>query len=400
MTGLPTAEPLTSSEIEDQRSLTPGTAHVTHLNHAGSSLPPKSVIDAQLDHLRLESEIGGYEAAAVASETETAVYASIAALIGAKPSEIARAEHATFAWNAAFWSLPMQRGQRIITAEAAYAANAIAYLRAKDRHGINIEVLPSDDTGQLDLDALDASLANDVALVAITHVPTNGGLINPANEVGARTKAAGVPFLLDACQSVGQLAIDVDEIGCDMLSATGRKYLRGPRGSGFLYVRDSFVERLQTDHPDLHSAVWVAPDRYELLPGAARLEYWEYNHAAWIGLGAAVDHAAATGMDRIEATVRHRADQLRAALADADLPIYDIGAQRSGIVTTFIDGIDPFEVKRRLGEHKINISVSGPASTLWDSTRRNLPPLLRLSVHYITTEEELDRAVHVMRGVR
>lgn len=395
-----TAAALSETEVEAQRALTPGTKNVAHFNHAGSSLPPQAVTDAQLDHIKLESELGGYEAASAAAAIEKAVYASIANFIGAQPNEIARAEHATFAWNAGFWSLPFERGQRIITAEAAYAANAVAYLRARERYGIEIDVLPSDESGQLDLDALDRSLGDDVALVAITHVPTNGGLVNPAAEVGALANATGVPYLLDACQSVGQLALDVHEIGCDMLSVTGRKYLRGPRGSGFLYASEKILPRLVTDHPDHYSAHWNAPYSYELLPDAGRFEYWEYNHAAWIGLGAAVDHAASIGIERIEATVQLRADELRTALEGAGFPVLDLGTKRSGIVTTICGDVDPVAAKNYLAARRINVSISEPDSTLWDSTRRNLPRLLRLSVHYLTTPDEIDDAMKALVDCR
>ncbi|MFT7476031.1 MAG: selenocysteine lyase/cysteine desulfurase [Verrucomicrobiales bacterium] len=391
---------LTADEIEAQRAITPGTAHVTHLNHAGSSLPPQSVLDTQVRHLELEATIGGYEAAASAAEAEGAVYASIASLLGAKPTEIARAEHASIAWCQGFWSLPMEQGQRILTVEAEYGANAVSYLRAKERYGIEIEVIPSDASGQVDLDALDSALGQDVALVAITHVPTNGGLINPAAEVGALTRKAGVPFLLDACQSAGQMALDVHELGCDMLSVTGRKYLRGPRGSGFLYVSEEILPRLNTDHPDHFSALWVEPDRYELQPDARRFEYWEFNHAAWLGLGTAVDHALAVGVDRIEATVQRRAEELREALREHGFEPRDLGERRSGIVTTTCDRVDPFAVKKALGAKRINISVAGPEATLWDSVRRDLPPLLRLSVHYLTTREEIDSAIDALVAVR
>jgi len=219
---------LSDDEVAQQRAITPGTANRAHFNHAGSSLPPQPVIDAQAAHLELEASIGGYEAAAEMADAEEAVYRSIGSLIGAKPTEIARAEHATVAWLSGFWALPMEAGQRILTVEAEYAANAVSYIRAKERFGVTIEVVPSTEAGAVDLEALDATIGPDVAVVAMTHVPTNGGLINPAVEVGRIAKAAGVPYLLDACQSVGQLQVDVDEIGCDMLSVTGRKYLRSP----------------------------------------------------------------------------------------------------------------------------------------------------------------------------
>lgn len=391
---------LTEAEVAHERSITPGTGHVNHLNHAGSSLPTQGVLDTQLDYLTNEAHTGGYEAAAQTQNVSEAVYTSIANLIGAKPSEIARAEHATTAWNAAFWSLPMVKGQRILTVEAEYGANAMAFFRARERYGVTIEVVPSTPAGAVDLDALEATLGNDVAVVALTHVPTNGGLINPAAEVGALTKAAGVPYLLDACQSVGQMQLDVAELGCDFLSATGRKFLRGPRGTGFLYVADTIIDRLHPSQPDHHGALWIAPDHYELRPDARRFEYWEFNHAAWHGLGAAVEHANAIGMGRIESTVQERANQLRSALAENGFASFDIGEHRAGIITTECPGVSATAAKAALNERSINVSVTTPDSTWWDAARRDLPDLLRLSVHYITTPDEVDQAVEALADIR
>jgi len=390
---------LTDAEVEAQRNITPGTSNRAHFNHAGSSLPPQPVIDAQAAHLKLEASIGGYEAAAEMADAEEDVYTSIASLIGAAPGEIARAEHATIAWLAGFWALPMQAGQRILTVEAEYAANAVSYIRAKERFGVSIEVVPSTPAGDVDLDALDKTIGPDVAVVAMTHIPTNGGLINPAIEVGRIANAAGVPYLLDACQSVGQLEVNVDEVGCDLLSVTGRKYLRGPRGSGFLYARESLMEKLETDHPDHHSAHWVEPERYELLPNARRFEYWEYNHAAWLGLGAAVDHAASIGMDRIEATVQARAEELRLRLTEIGFEVRDLGENRSGIVTSTHPAMEASAIKEALTTRKINSSVTAPDSTLWDALRRDLPPLLRTSVHYLTTPDEIDQLITALAEI-
>ena len=385
-----------TSEVEELRADTPMGADRVHLNHAGASPSPRPVLDTQLAHLRREADIGGYEAADEAADADARVYESIATMLGCSPGEIARLEHATAAWNAAFWSIPMQRGQRILTAEAAYGANAIAFLHARDRFGVSVDVVPSDDSGQVDVAELERRLDDDVALVAITHVPTNGGLVNPAAQIGALTRASGTPYLLDACQSVGQLDLDVDEIGCDLLSSTGRKYLRGPRGSGFLYVRGSLVDTLVPTQPDLHGATWDAPDHFSLAPGAKRFEHWEYNHAAWLGLGAAVDYALELGLDRIEATVSMRADELRAALETAGLPVHDLGRVRSGIVTTTVAGRDSTDVRDRLRADGINVSVSAASSTRWDFERRALPPMLRLSVHYVTSSEEIELAVDAL----
>ena len=398
-----TVLPLNPSEVAAMRAATPFDHDSRiHLNHAGDSPSSQAVLDTQLNHLRRECEIGGYEAAAEAKDADKAVYQSIATMLRAEPQEIARLEHATAAWNAGFWSVPMKAGQRIVTAEAAYGANAVAFLHAERTVGVRVEVVPGDGTGQLDVSAMAQAVGNgdDVALIAVTHVPTNGGLINPAAEVGALARAAGVPYLLDACQSVGQLDLDVNTLQCDLLSATGRKYLRGPRGSGFLYVSKDVLGRLLPSRPDHKSAHWVSDRHYEFAADAERFEHWEYNHAAWLGLGAAVDETLAVGLDRIEATVRRQGATLRQALVDAGFPVFDLGAERCGIVTTNVDGIDAGVAKEALSNAGINTSVTTPDSTRWDFDRRNLGPMLRLSVHATTTDDELARAVDALTRVR
>lgn len=386
--------PLSDAEVQAARAATPGCEHVIHLNHAGSSLPTQAVLRTQLEHLEREAAIGGYEAAAERADDDAAVGASIAQLISADPTDIARMEHATAAWNAAFWSVPMQPDQRIVTARAAYGANAIGFLRAVERRGVTIDVVPDDEHGQVDVAELAARLDDDVALVALTHVPTNGGLVNPAERVGELTRAAGVPYLLDACQSVGQLDLNVDRLGCDLLSATGRKYLRGPRGTGFLYASPAIVDRLIPDQPDHHGAAWTAPMEYSLGDGARRFEYWEYNHAAWLGLGTAVDEALTVGTDRIEATVTLRAAQLRDTLAEAGFSVMDLGEHRCGIVTVEIPNARTIQATLR--SQAINCSVTSAASTRFDAEARNLSDMLRMSVHYITTADEIAAAVEAL----
>lgn len=385
--------PLGSAEVARLRAQTPGADNVVHLNHAGASLPTEATLDTQIRHLQREAMTGGYEAAAEAIDRCEQSYESIASLIGAQRSEIARLEQATAAWNAGFWSVPMQPGQRILTANAAYGANAVAFLRAVERRGVVIDVVGDDAAGQVDVAELANRVDDDVALIAITHVPTNGGLVNPAADVGKVANSAGVPFLLDACQSVGQLHLDVGEIGCDLLSGTGRKYLRGPRGTGFLYASERIIDRLIPDHPDHHGADWTTPSDYVLHPAAQRFESWEFSHAGWLGLGNAVDEAIEIGTRRIEATVYERAASLRNRLVDAGFTVWDLGPTPCGIVTATAAGLDPFEAKEQLRERDVNISVTTPASTRFDAANRNLPDMMRISVHYLTTEAELDHAV-------
>jgi len=393
------AAAFTESEVAQIRSTTPGCADdLIHLNHCGSSLPDQRVIDTQVEHLLLEATIGGYEAARDVPAAIDGVYQSIATLVGAAPHEIARTEHATAGWNAAFWSIPKRAGQRIITHDHDYGANWIAFLRAVERDGVVIDRIPSDGHGQIDLGALAGALQDpdDVALVSLAWIPTSGGLVNPAAAVGAMTGAAGVPFLLDACQAVGQLDIDVQTIGCDLLSATGRKFLRGPRGTGFLYVSDRIVEQLTPSQPDHHGAEWTSLDTYEFVPGARRFEYWEFNHAAWLGLGAAVDIALDLGLDRIRTSLAGRARELRSALTDIGMTVHDAGVAKCGIVTMTHPSLPAAAVYERLTAASINVSTTFAGSARADMEARDLPPMVRLSVHCTTTADEVARAVGVV----
>lgn len=389
-------------DVARARADTPGCATVAHFNHAGCSLAPRVVTDAQVAWLRAEALTGGYELAEQRAGEVAATYDEVAALIGAAPGEVALVENATFAWHQAFWSLGLRPGDRILTADAEYASGFISFLQARRRLGVTVEVLPDDESGQVSLGALAEALADGrgpVGLVALTHVPTNGGLVNPAAEVGRLTRDAGVPFLLDACQSVGQMPVDVEAIGCDMLAATGRKFLRAPRGTGFLYVRRPLLDRtdlapLEPAFLDLLGAEWVAPDRFELRADARRFESWESSLAAQAGLRAAVVYARSWGLDAIATQVSAVADRLRARLADVPgVTVHDRGRRRCGIVTFTRDGVDAEAARRALAAQAVNVSVSSPSSTLLDALARDLPPLVRASVHYTTTDDEIDRLV-------
>ena len=384
-------------DIEKIRADTPGIGNVAHFNNAGASLMPTPVLDAQIDHLKLEASIGGYEAAAAAAEPCEGIYASVAKLIHAEVEEIALVENATVAWDMAFYSLPFEKGDRILTAEAEYAANYIAYLQVARRAGAVVETIPSTNAGDVDTRALEDMIDERVKLISITHIPTNGGLVNPAAEIGRIANAHGITYLLDACQSVGQLPVDVGEIGCDILSATGRKYLRGPRGTGFLYVRKGLLETLEPPMIDLFAAKWVAPDRYELRPDARRFENWENNYAARLGLGVAVDYALDLGLETIWQRILDLSSNLRTRLSEVDgVELRDIGTVQGGIVTFTLDGVDSMAIKEALWGQGINVSVSHPASTLLDATRRNLPPVVRASVHYYNAETEVERLVEAI----
>jgi cysteine desulfurase / selenocysteine lyase len=382
------------------RSDTPACHDLIHFNNAGAALMPDAVYHAQANHLALERRVGGYEAARQAAPQLSAFYTEFAALLNCDPSEIAYAENATRAWDMAFYALPLAPGDRILTHTTEYVSNYLAFLHQAKRRGLHIDVVPSDATGQIDVAALDAMVAPAHKLIAITHVPSQSGLVNPAAAVGRIAKKHNLTYLLDACQSVGQITIDVAEIGCHILSGTGRKFLRGPRGTGFLYVAGSIVETLDPPFIDLTAAHWTDDASYTLAPGARRFENWESNVAGRIGLTAAVAYARDIGMDAIQTRTAILAKTLRAALATVPgVTVQDYGQQKCGIVTFTKDGVAPEHIYTTLRDANINVSVTPLVYARLDLGPRGLAAVVRASVHYYNDVDEVDRFIATLRRI-
>lgn len=392
---------MTVIDLERVRADTPGVEHVVHFNNAGAALQPRQVVDAVVEHLQREAQIGGYEAAAERKDRSEHAYDALARLLGAERDEIAVVENATRAWDMAFYAFRFEPGDRILTGRAEYASNWIALKQVTDRTGATIEVVPDDESGQIDVAALERLIDERVKLVSLVHVPTQSGLVNPAAAVGRVTRAAGVPLLLDACQSVGQLPVDVNEIGCDILSGTGRKFLRGPRATGFLYVRRELINRLEPPLLDMHAAEWQPDGSYRIRDDARRFENWETYYAGKIGLGAAVDYALTIGIENGWERIRALASRLRAELsALPDVTVLDRGAVLGATVTFALAGLPAADVQRRLAAERINVSVMDAASARLDFDPRGLEEAVRSSVHYYNSDEEIDVLVDAVRRAR
>jgi cysteine desulfurase len=380
-------------DLERVRAETPGCLDHVFLDSAGSSLPPAPVLETVIGHLRREAEVGGYVAEEERAAELAGVRESLARLLGCAAEDVALLDSATRAWTQLFYAVPLAAGDRILLSRAEYASNAIAALQRARQHGARVEVVPADASGELDLEALERLLDERVRIVSLVHVPTNGGLVNPVAEATELVHRAGGLVLLDACQSVGQLAVDLASLGVDALAGTGRKWLRGPRGTGFLYVRPELVRELEPPVLDLHSATWTADDRYELAPDATRFELWESDAAARLGLGAAVDYLLALGVEEVEGAVRARAERLRSLLRELDgVTVADLGRRPSGIVSFAVEGVPAAAVREALAERRITVSVSSRSSTLLDMTDRGLDALVRASPHYFVSEGQLEEA--------
>jgi selenocysteine lyase/cysteine desulfurase len=387
-------------DVDALRAGTPGCRHRIHLNNAGAALMSQETLDAVVGHLRLEAELGGYEAAGAAAGRVARVYSGLAELLGGRSDEIALFDNATHAWQAAFYAVPLRAGDRVLTGRNEYGSNVLAYLQAARRAGAEIVVVPNDESGQIDTYALGDLIDDRTKLIGITHVPTAGGLVNPAAEVGRIARAAGVPYLLDATQSVGQFPVDVEEIGCDFLCGTGRKFLRGPRGTGFLWVRDGILDRLDPHLVEIQSAAWDGARGFDWVPGAQRFSTWEMNYAAVLGLGAAVDQALNLGLDEIGKRNAELGDRMRGLLEDTPgVTVHDLGRRQCAIVTATVEGVESEEVMARLATSGVNVTSTVPAHQQFDTEDRNPPPMVRFSPHYYNTEDEIEHAAALVSAM-
>lgn len=402
MTACPELDVTDDLDVAALRRDTPGTRFVAHLNNAGAALMPEPVVSAMARHLRAEATLGAYEAAERHEAELRRPYRALAALLGCSPTDLAITDSASRAWSLAFSSVPLRPGDRVLVSTVEYGSNYLALLHAARHSGARLEVLPTDEFGRVSVDGLRAALDERVRLVAVTHVPSHTGLVNPVAEIGAVTRAAGVLYLVDACQSAGQLPLDVTEVGCDFLSACGRKYLRGPRGTGFLYANPAALDRVVPSAVGLDGAQWLGGTRYALAPGARRFETWEVNATARIGLGVAVDYALRLGAARTWRRTAALGEHLRRSLAEVPgVRLLDRVDERNplcGVVGFLVPGHRPPEVRAALAAAHVNVWVCLANAACVDMEARGVEQALRASVHYYNTEAEIDRFCAELRS--
>ncbi len=381
-------------DVNQARKDTPACEKIIHFNNAGASLMPLPVTQALHHYLETEARIGGYETADLHADSLNSLYSSAARLLNCQPEEIAFVENATRAWDMAFYAFNFKPGDKILTAIAEYGSNVIAYLQQAKRFGIEVVFIPDDEYGQVDTDALSKMIDSKVKLISISHIPTGGGLVNPAIEIGRIAQQNNIPFLLDACQSAGQIPLDVESIGCDLLSITGRKYLRGPRGTGLLYIRNNILNQLDPPFLDQHAAELISPTEYKVREDARKFENWEQFFAGKYALGVAIDYALSWGLGPIQQRIYDLADKLRNQLSNCkDITVTDTGKEKCGIVTFYSRSLGANSIKKMLSQKNINVSISDGSGTLVLFQQRGLNELVRASVHYFNTEEEIETFV-------
>jgi selenocysteine lyase/cysteine desulfurase len=367
-----------------------------HLNNAGASLMPLPVHRVVVDHLEREARVGGYEAEDEAAERIEGSYDELAALLGTARRNVAVVENATVAFAQALSALDPSAGDVLLTTRNDYVSNQLMFLSLAQRRGVEVVHAADLSEGGVDPESVRALVRERrPALVALTWIPTSSGLVQAAHEVGEICAEAGVPYLVDACQAVGQIPVDVEALHCDFLAGTARKFLRGPRGVGFLYVSDGALGRgLSPLHIDLRGADWVAERRYELRPDARRFENWEFPWALVLGLGEAAAYAREVGVEVARERSWRLAAELRRSLTDLHgVRVLDRGGELCAIVTAAIDGVPAVEAVAALRAQGINASALGRTSAVLDLDGKGVSDALRLSPHYYNTEEEIRATV-------
>jgi selenocysteine lyase/cysteine desulfurase len=388
--------------LQQWRDDTPGCTNQIHLNNASASLMPRPVLDAIVGHLNREANVGGYESADDSEAAFHEAYVNISKLLGAKPRNVAIVENSTVAFFQALSAFDFKPGDVIVTTRNDYISNQLAYLSLARRHGVEVRRAADLAAGGADPQSVQDLLREKRArLLAVTWVPTNSGLMQPVEALGEIAEASGVPYLVDACQAIGQIPIDVSKLKCDFLSATARKFLRGPRGIGFLYVSDRALKR--GDFPlyiDMRGADWVSADTFQPAPDARRFENWEFPYSLVLGLGEAARYALDVGLERGGTRARHLAAILRDQLkAIPGVRVLDRGDQLAALVTVEVVGWDATELSKLLRKRGVNTSASIRAYAVIDMDEKRATSALRLSPHYYNTEDELATAVEALRSV-
>jgi selenocysteine lyase/cysteine desulfurase len=387
-----------------ERARTAGTAGRHYFNAAGSGLMSDDVVETMVAHLRLEQRVGGYEAANQHADDIAAVYSTAAQLLGAASDEIACFDSATSGLRAIFDALRLGTGDTVIAPRSSYVSQALRMLALSRYDGVRLEVIPTDATGAMDLEALDYALATSPGrtVISAVHIPTSSGLVEPVAEIASLGRRHGALTVLDATQSVGHLDIDVAALDCDALVTTGRKYLRGPRGTGLVYLRNGALDGLGGWAPDVRGSVWTSAEEWTMEGTARQLETWESSVAARLGLGVALREAVERGSRPTQSFLVEYGARLREGLAAIDgVSVTDPPASPSGLVTFTIDGVTGKQVSAQLREARID-SIAVPAShAQWDLGTRGLASVVRVSPHVYNNDDDtealLDRVTAIAR---
>ncbi len=394
---------ISPTQIQQWRFDTPGTNKYIHLNNAGASLPPQSVVTAMQQYIAEEATRGGYETAEIRADLLNRFYTNMASMLNCQARNIAACSSATDGFCKAIQAIDFQEGDVILTTDDDYVSNQIVFLNLVKRYKIQLIRAKTKPSGGVDVDSMKKLMDQyHPKLVSVTHIPTNSGLVQDVEAIGQLCKSREIIYIIDACQSAGQMPLDVQKIGCDFMSATFRKFMRGPRGMGFLYVSDRVLSNdLAPLYMDMKGANWVAPNEVQLVDDAGRFQYWEQNYALMAGASAAIAYALTVGLENIRDRARALAQYTRQELRKIDQAnVLDQGEELGAIVTVHLEGMQAEYLKQQLSKYFVNTSVAQRSSALIDFDKKGVNWALRLSPHYYNTKEEIDQTIyHIKKNI-
>ncbi|MDH0496021.1 aminotransferase class V-fold PLP-dependent enzyme [Comamonas aquatica] len=372
-----------------------------YFNQAAGGLMPGRVLQAVTDYMQREQALGSYVAAQQAQPQLQQLYVQLAALLHCQPTDIALTTGNTHGWCAVVGALPLKAGDRVLVTPGEWGGNYAMLLQLQARTGCVLETMPCTADGHIDLAALEAGLDARVQLIALTWVPANGSTVYDAQALGQLCARQGIPYIIDAAQALGHIPVDVQALQCDVLTAPGRKWLCGPRGTGLVYLKPGFAARLQPMTVD-HVSCPITPSGPVLRQDARMLEQSESSVALKLGLLAALDTAQAEGWAQRFAAIAERARQLRSALADVQgLRLHSLAAAPAdcGIVPFTLQGHTPAQVQQALLQCHIQVAASGMGFTPLDMQARGLGAVVRASVSAHTTDTDIQALVQALQAL-
>ncbi|MFI8106512.1 aminotransferase class V-fold PLP-dependent enzyme [Streptomyces sp. NPDC086023] len=371
-----------------------------HLNTAGAGLMPAEVVDVMADHLAQEAAEGAYETELRHADTlDKGVYEALASVLDAPVDDVALFDNATRAWSSAVGALRLTGTGRVWITPYEYAGNLILWTELRRRTGLRVEVVPLTPSGDLDLDWMRRNIREDVAVVSVPHVPSGCGIVNPVEEIGRILAPWPCLYLVDACQSVGQLDVSVRRIGCDLLTGAGRKFLCGPRGTGFAAIGPRLRAAATPLFHDLHVADVTALHDYEVhTDSARRFEYAERSAAAVRGLDAALRHHLAR---TAEPGTGHDA---RAAIRDAIAAVpgtrlIDPGTRHASLVTFVCADVSAARIRAELAARGVSVWVAQGNHTPLYLPGQGVDHAVRVSPHHYTSPQDTEVFARALREV-
>lgn len=396
-------------DVDLARQETFGCHRLIHLDNAGAALPPDCVTETYIAALQEEAEIGSYRSARKQTAALRQTYAELAQLLNCHVSEIALVESGSRAWDLSFSMIQLAPGSVIVTTEYEYANNYIMMLRAARQCNCRIEFIRLDEGGDISLSHLSELIdawGKDIRVISVTHVPTHNAIINPVEKIGQLIRSAKTSgaladtavYMVDACQSVGQMPVDVQNIRCDVLTICSRKFLRGPRGVAAIYFRKETLDReiasnnAEPTFLNIPGFTWVQEHSYEMRRDGRCFETWESNYSAKTAFGRAINYYMARDPIGVERYVTGLAAHLRKVLRNVNgVSLTDVGANKSALVTFSMKGLPANGILHELEANNINVSIIDRRTAHINMNKRQQHFLLRSAVHYYNTKDEVEK---------